>query len=77
MSDLTIQIRKSIAEGRLPRIDCLVTWLGPGRGQVCAVCSGRILGSELSVECDLPDKRTLWFHSRCYDEWLSVRRSLD
>lgn len=77
MSDLTTQIRKSIREGRLPRTDCLVTWLGPGRGQVCAACSDRVLGSEILVECDLPDGRTVWFHSRCYDEWLSVRRRFD
>lgn len=77
MNDLTALIRKSIQEGRLPRIDCLVTWLGPGRGQVCAVCSNRVLGSEILVECDLPDERKLWFHSQCYDRWLFVRRSFD
>jgi hypothetical protein len=77
MTDLTARVRKGLQDGHLPRTDCLVTWFGPGRGEICAVCAGRILGSEIAVECDLPDGRTLWFHSLCYDVWRSVRRGVD
>jgi hypothetical protein len=76
MNDLTTRVRNGLQDGRLPRTDCLVAWFGPGRGEICVVCAARILGSEIAVECDLTDGRSLWFHSRCYDVWLSVRRGL-
>jgi hypothetical protein len=74
MHDLQARGREGIEQGRLPSTDCLVTWLGAGRGEVCDVCSSRILGSELSVECDMVGGKILCFHAPCYDLWLSTRR---
>jgi hypothetical protein len=65
-------IREGIACGKLPGVDCVVAWYGPGRGQHCAVCDRRILGVELGVNCDLPDGRTVSFHAQCYAMWRAV-----
>ena len=65
-------IRTGIACGRLPNVDCAVTWYGPGRGQQCAVCDHRILATELSVDCDLPGGSTVRFHAQCYAMWQAV-----
>jgi hypothetical protein len=73
MDNLRERIRNGIEKGRVPSVECLVTWFGPGRGEVCVVCSSRILGSELAIECDLRTGNTAWFHAPCYDLWLSVR----
>ena len=74
MDNLRTRIQDDIRDGLLPNVDCLVTWFGPGRGEVCVACAGRILGSEVSIECDLPGGDTARFHARCYELWLSVRR---
>jgi hypothetical protein len=77
MDELRGRVQEGIRNGRLPKIDCLVTWFGIGRGQICAACASRILGSEVAVECELPDWPILWFHARCYDVWLAARRPRD
>jgi hypothetical protein len=74
MDKMRTHIRESVQDGRLPSADCLVTWFGHGRGELCAVCARRILGSEVSVECDVAEGDAVWFHAACYDLWLSVRR---
>jgi hypothetical protein len=74
MNDLTARVRERIRDGDLPSSDCLVTWLGAGRGEICVVCASRILGSEVSIECELPDRSSRRFHARCYELWRSVRR---
>lgn len=71
MDDLRTRIRTSIRDGCLPGVDCLVTWYGPGRGQLCEACGHRMLGSDLAVECDLPDGGTIRFHAPCYEIWRS------
>jgi hypothetical protein len=68
-------MREGIRSDCLPDVDCLVTWFGPGRGEVCVVCASRILGSDVSVACDLPGGRTVQFHARCYEKWLASRRA--
>ena len=75
MDDPRRHIGDGIRSGNLPDGDCLVTRFGTGRGEVCAVCASRILGSEVSVECEVPQRSTVWFHARCYTEWLSVRHA--
>jgi hypothetical protein len=72
MDTLMAQIREGMARGRLPCVDCAATWYGPGRGQRCAVCDHRILGSELGIDCDIPDGTTLRLHARCYEVWHSL-----
>jgi hypothetical protein len=72
MDDLLARIQDAVTAGLLPGVDCLVTWYGPGQGHVCAVCTHRILGTELAVDCDLPDSTTVRFHARCYRLWQTV-----
>jgi hypothetical protein len=72
MDPLMERIQEGVTAGRLPSIDCIVTWYGPGRGQHCAACDQRILGTEVSVDCDMPDEATLRFHARCYALWHSL-----
>jgi hypothetical protein len=75
MGDLRRHIGNGIKKGHLPNVDCLVTWFASGRGEICVVCWNRILGSEVSVECEVPEGPPIWFHGPCYTEWLSVRRA--
>jgi hypothetical protein len=70
--DPLARIQEGIACGRLPIVDCVVTWYGPGRGQRCAACDRRILSTELGIDCDLPGDKTIWLHVRCYALWQSV-----
>jgi hypothetical protein len=72
MDDLRARIQEGIRDGSLPSVECLVAWYRPGRGQICDVCTGRILGTELALECDQPGGTTIWFHARCYDLWRSA-----
>lgn len=72
MDDLRARIRDYVRDGLLPSADCLIAWYGPGRGQVCEACTGRILGRELAVECELRGGTTIWFHASCYGIWRSV-----
>jgi hypothetical protein len=62
-------VRRRIAAGRLPREHCLIIWYRPGRGEPCAVCDRRILGTETGLHCDDPEGGTVHFHSRCYGVW--------
>jgi hypothetical protein len=66
---LRSQIRDKMSSGDLPRENCVVTLYAAGRGEHCAACGQRILGSETAVECDLPRAGVLRFHRRCYDLW--------
>ena len=72
MDPLMARIQEGVTCGRLPKVDCVVTWYGQGRGQLCAACDQRILGSEVSVDCDLPDGETVKFHAKCYTLWHSL-----
>jgi hypothetical protein len=72
MDALRTRIEEGIRDGSLPATDCLVTWYGRGRGQVCVVCSQRILGSDVAIDCDLPGGTTAWFHAPCYELWRAV-----
>jgi hypothetical protein len=72
MNQLRAMIQESVTCGRLPKVDCVVTWYGLGRGQLCAACNQRILGSEVGVDCDLSDGSTLRLHARCYTLWHSL-----
>jgi hypothetical protein len=69
---LLSRIQDGIACGALPSVDCLVTWYGQGRGQLCGACNQRILGTEVGIDCDLPDGTTIRFHARCYELWRSL-----
>jgi hypothetical protein len=63
-------IRDRIARGELPDVDCPILWYGAGRGQRCAVCQTRILGSDVAIDCEPPATgETIWFHGRCYGVW--------
>lgn len=51
--DLRRAIRQMIP-GNLPKVNCRMTWYGPGTGGVCVACEQPITAEELEVECDLP-----------------------
>jgi hypothetical protein len=72
MDDLRTRIQEYIRDGLLPSDQCLIAWYGPGRGQICEVCTGRILGSEVAVECELRGGAVIWFHASCYGLWYSM-----
>jgi hypothetical protein len=72
MDDLGTRIREGLRDGSLPSVECLVAWYGFGRGQLCGMCSERILGTELAVECEQAGSTAMWFHARCYDLWHSA-----
>jgi hypothetical protein len=72
MDPLETTIQEAMTRGRLPRIDCLATWFGSGRGQRCAGCDERILGSQVAVDCDLPDGLQVFLHARCYELWRTL-----
>ena len=67
--DMVEQIRTRISDGRLPSTPCLVTWSASGRGELCAACDRRILGSETNVQCDFEDLRGVTMHFECYRVW--------
>jgi hypothetical protein len=72
MDLLTLRIQDRIRTGRLPGGDCAATWYREGRGQRCAACDERILGTDLGVDCDLVGGATVQFHARCYIVWHSL-----
>jgi hypothetical protein len=72
MGDLRARIQEHIRDGLLPSVGCLIAWYGPGRGQICEACTGRILGREMAVECELRGGATIWFHASCYGLWHSM-----
>ena len=65
-------IRRRVADGSLPKDECLVTWYSPGRGERCAVCERRILGTENGMHCDHSGGWTVHFHQHCYVLWYRV-----
>jgi hypothetical protein len=72
MDGLTRRIQDMITRGALPRVECAASWYGWGRGERCAACDRRILGSEVTVECDIPDGGAVVLHSQCYEVWYSL-----
>ena len=75
MVPLEATIRKAIISGRLPRVDCLATWFSSGRGQRCAGCGKRMRGTQLAVDCDLPDGLKVVLHAPCYELWRALMAS--
>ena len=68
--DVLPLIRKKILAGDLPKLDCRMTWYGPGRGGLCVACEQAIAAGDVEVECDLPDGGgTIRFHRSCYEVW--------
>lgn len=65
------RIREKLASGELPKVDCRMTWHGPGRDSKCAACEEPIGAHEVEVECDLPNGGTIRFHQACYDLWVA------
>lgn len=63
--------------GTLPKLDCRMTWYGPGRQVTCAACDQPIRLDDVEVECDLPTGGTISFHQRCYDIWTNEWPSCD
>jgi hypothetical protein len=47
-------IRQMILAGNLPKVNCRMTWYGPGIGGVCVACEQPITAEEMEVEYDLP-----------------------
>jgi hypothetical protein len=72
MDELVSEIRRRIAAGTLPKDDCLFTWYRPGRGEPCAVCDRRILGTHLGIHCDTDDVGTIHLHEQCYSVWFRI-----
>ena len=69
MDELETTIRAAFVRGQLPREDCLAAWFSPGRGQRCAGCGQRILGTQGAVDCQLSDGLEIDLHVRCYEVW--------
>ena len=61
--------REKVLSGELPKMDCRMTWYGPGRDGKCMACDQAIGAHEVEVECDLPNGGTIRFHQRCYTIW--------
>jgi hypothetical protein len=70
-------IRRMILAGNLPKVNCRMTWYGPGTGGVCVACEQPITAEELEVECDLPSGGTIRLHRACYDVWTEEWPSCD
>ena len=64
--------REKVLSGELPKMDCRMTWYGPGRDGKCMAGDQPIGAHEVEVECDLPNGGTIRFHQRCYTIWAEV-----
>jgi hypothetical protein len=70
-----ITIRDKLSAGVLPKVQCRMTWYGPGRGVRCVACDETIRPDQVEVECDLPGGgATLVFHQECYEVWAALAR---
>jgi hypothetical protein len=68
-------IRDKLSVGLLPKVQCRMTWYGPGRGVRCVACNEIIRPDQVEVECDLPDGgATLVLHQECYEVWAAMAR---
>jgi hypothetical protein len=72
MDALREHIHELVTRGALPKEDCTATWYGFGQGQRCSACQKRILGTQPSVDCDMPTGETVAFHADCYRVWRAV-----
>lgn len=63
-------IRRKIRSGALPKVNCRMTWFGPGTTGPCFACDQPIAVTDVEIECDLPAGGTLRLHRRCYDVWV-------
>ena len=67
--------REAIEKGKLPGMVPRLTWGGPGRGTVCAVCGEPVKRGEMELEVEYRrDGRTsdldpYFFHVRCFTAW--------
>jgi len=72
MDELESTIQAAIIRGQLPREDCLAAWFSSGRGQRCAGCEQRVLGTQVAVDCEIPDGLDIVLHVRCYELWRAL-----
>ena len=74
LDELRSLTRDRLERGELPREKCVVTWLGPGVDQPCALCTRSIPRMEIEYECEQPSGRTLRFHQACFAIWDDERQ---
>jgi hypothetical protein len=67
IADLRERVRPALAHRLLPEVDG-TAWVGPGTGQVCAVCAVSIQPSDVEYEVQHGESR-LHAHLACYTIW--------
>jgi hypothetical protein len=73
---LRVQIRTRLRSGALLRVDAASTHAGASSGtHRCAACDD-VIDGPIEFRLRFPDGRTLRFHARCRDVWLSERDAL-
>jgi hypothetical protein len=69
-------VREKLDSGDLPPEKCLITWFGPGSGQLCVVCERAIPPAEIECECEHPRGGVMRFHQACFAVWDEARQDM-
>jgi hypothetical protein len=73
--NLVTSIRDKVQGGALPLPPDPAgkCWVGKGTSRPCDACDASITAEQVEYELDLPDGRTLRFHSKCLAAWHEFR----
>lgn len=69
--ELRLEVRRRIADGRLPREPQLNLWAGTGDGQLCSLCDRVIDSQQIEYELQFAAGTEVVhrFHRICHQAW--------
>jgi hypothetical protein len=74
---LRLQVRMRLRSGELRRVDAASTHAGAASGTHRGAACDDLIDGPIEFRLRFPDGRTLRFHARCRDMWLTERDALD